>query len=518
MPQKPDPVLIVGAGPTGLMLAIELARRDVPVHIIDQRPAPLPWDRAAVVKSRSLEIFQALGLADEFVRRGKKIRGADFYERAARRASFRLADLDTPFPFTLGLSESETEKILTAELERLGVTIDRGVTFIGMEAGETGARVSLRDAKGERSIKADWVVGTDGLHSKVRDAVGIAFEGHDYPLHWGVVDAHFDGWPHPDDVVAVQLNPPLISIPIGAGKWRVYFRGHPGETNLLARIGDWLRNYAPDASLVDPDEPQLFHTHCRLASNYRSGRVLLAGDAAHACSPMEGHGMNTGIQDAFNLGWKLALVAKGEAPASLLDSYNIERRAIAAIVGGSGDTSEATSALPGSQGIEAIAAALAVPEEQRKAAIAETELGLDYEESPILGARGSETLHPEARDVGHWVGETGPHKLIDYDRHTMVLLLGEADEHAADRSLDTANQIAARHAARLRFHAVAGNGAAPRHNGIEMVDDKTGAIHRRLGAGKGPCLCIVRPDGHLALRASPPSAEAVEAYFTRIFG
>jgi 2-polyprenyl-6-methoxyphenol hydroxylase-like FAD-dependent oxidoreductase len=515
MPQKPDPVLIVGAGPTGLMLAIELARRDVPVHIIDQRPAPLPWDRAAVVKSRSLEIFAALGLADEFVRRGKKIRGADFYERTARRASFRLADLDTPFPFTLGLSESETEKILTAELERLGVTIDRGVTFIGMEAGETGARVSLRDAKGERSIKADWVVGTDGLHSKVRDAVGIAFEGHDYPLHWGVVDAHFDGWPHPDDVIAVQFNPPLVSIPIGGGKWRVYFRGKRGETDLLPRIAEWLRNYAPDASLVDPDEPQLFHTHCRIAANYRSGPVLLAGDAAHACSPMEGHGMNTGIQDAFNLGWKLALVVKEEAPESLLDSYDIERRAMAAIVGDSGDNVEATSALPGNQGIEAIAAALAVAEEQHKAAIAETELGLNYEESPILGPRDEAGAE---RQVGHWVGETGPHNLIDYDRHTVLLLLGEADEHAAGQSLDTAKQIAARHAARLRFHAVAKNGAAPRHTGIEMVDDKTGAIHRRLGAGKGPCLCIVRPDGHLALRCSPPSAQAVDAYFARIFG
>ena len=108
MPNPPDPVLIVGAGPTGLMLAMELARRNIPLHIIDQRPAPLPWDRAAVIKSRSLEIFEALGLAAEFVRRGKKIRGADFYERTTRRAHVRLAELDTLFPFTLGLSESET--------------------------------------------------------------------------------------------------------------------------------------------------------------------------------------------------------------------------------------------------------------------------------------------------------------------------------------------------------------------------------------------------------------------------
>ena len=516
MPIPPDPVLIVGAGPTGLMLAIELARRDVPFHIIDQRPAPLPWDRAAVVKSRSLEIFQALGLAAEFVRRGKKIRGADFYDRTTRRASVRLAALDTPFPFTLGLSESETENILTAELERLGGTIDRGVTFIGMEEDATEARVDLRDASGDRSVKAGWVVGTDGLHSKVRDAAGITFDGHDYPLLWGVVDAHYANWPYADDVMAVQFNPPLISIPIGNGKWRIYFRGHPGDKDLLPRIEQWLRNYAPDASLVDADEPQLFHTHCRLASNFRAGRVILAGDAAHACSPMEGHGMNTGIQDAFNLGWKLALVVRGEAPQSLLNSYNIERRAVAEIVGASGDNIEATIALPGSEGIETVAAALAMTDEQFNAAVAETEIGLNYETSPILGPGAAGAPKGPATQIGHWVDDAGTHNLIDYDRHTLLLLLGDADADAARQSLDLVRRIAERHGSRLQIRVVSANGALS-GNDLDMFEDKTGAVHRRLSAGKGPCLCLVRPDGHLGLRSSPPASEAVDAYFARIF-
>jgi len=514
MPNPPDPVLIVGAGPTGLMLAIELARRDVAFHIIDQRPAPLPWDRAAVVKSRSLEILHALGLSEEFVRRGKKIRGADFYDRTTKKASVRLAALDTVFPFTLGLSESETEKILTAELERLGGTIERAVTFIAMEADRAGARVQIRDASGERTITASWVVGTDGLHSKVRDAAGITFEGHDYPLLWGVVDAHYANWPHAGDVIAVQFNPPLISIPIGDGKWRVYFRGHAGDTDLLPQIGQWLRNYAPDASLVDADEPQLFHTHCRIAAKFRAGRVLLAGDAAHACSPMEGHGMNTGIQDAFNLGWKLALVVNGEAPESLLESYDIERRAIAQIVADSGDKSEATAALPGRDGIEAVARALAMEEEHVKAAVAETELGLNYEASPILGA---DDTHAAATRVGHWVGDTGTRDLIDYDRHTLLLLLGEADVDAAHRSLDLVRRIAKRHGARFEIRVVSKNDSLREEGDFALVEDSAGAVHDRLSAGNAPCLCLVRPDGHLGLRTSPPASEAVDAYFARIF-
>lgn len=517
MPDQPDPVLIVGAGPTGLMLAIELARRGIPFHIIDQRSAPLPWDRAAVVKSRSLEIFAALGIADEFVRRGKKIRGADFYEHTTRRASVRLADLDTPFPFTLGLSESETEAILTAELERLGGAIERGVTFISMEADDGGARVKIRDDKGERTIHAAWVVGTDGLHSKVRDAVGITFDGHDYPLLWGVVDAHFARWPHDDDVMAVHFNPPLISIPINDGKWRMYFRGRKGDTNLLPRIAEWLRNYAPDASLVSPDEPQLFHTHCRLASNFRAGRVLLAGDASHACSPMEGHGMNTGIQDAFNLGWKLALVVKGEAPESLLESYNAERRVIAGIVGASGDTIEATVTLPGTQGIDMVAMALANQDKHLKAAVAETEIGLNYDVSPILAAAATDAANGSATKIGHWVGETGSPKLIDYDRHTLLLLLGDADGDAARRSLDIARRAAERHDSRLKLRVVTRNGNLRGTEDLDVFEDKSGAIHRRLSPMNNSCLCLVRPDGHLGMRVSPPSSEAVDTYFARIF-
>jgi 2-polyprenyl-6-methoxyphenol hydroxylase-like FAD-dependent oxidoreductase len=491
-----DPVLIVGAGPTGLVLAIELARRGVASHIIDQRPHPLPWDRAAVVKSRSLEIFEALGLAEKFVNRGKKIRGADFYDLTIRRASVRLAELDTPFPFTLGLSESETERILTIELERLGGTIERGVTFLGMEIGEKGAKVTLHDDKGDRIVKAGWVVGTDGLHSKVRDIAGITFDGHDYPLLWGVVDAHYAGWPHADDVMAVQFNPNLISIPISDGKWRIYFRGSHDDKELLTHIQNWLRIYAPDASLVDPDEPQLFHTHCRIASKFRAGRVLIAGDAAHACSPMEGHGMNVGIQDSFNLGWKLALVVKGEAPESLLDSYDVERRAIAAIVATSGDGAEATAALPGKEGIDAIASALANKDEHLKAAMAETELELNYEVSPIF--------EPDAADgaatrIGQWVGSLP--ELIDYDRHTLFLLLGDADAETGRQARDLVRRLADRHGHRLK---------------TVVIEGSEHPAHARLANGQGPCLCLVRPDGHLGLRC-PPSMDAVNAYFARIF-
>jgi 2-polyprenyl-6-methoxyphenol hydroxylase-like FAD-dependent oxidoreductase len=129
-----DPILIVGAGPTGLVLAIELARRGVPHVLIDQRPKPQVWDRAAVVKARTLEILAALGLSSEFLARGTVIRGTDFYCAGSRKASFRFQVLDTPFPLMLGLSEGVTEEILTRELERLGGGVKRGVEFVDLQA------------------------------------------------------------------------------------------------------------------------------------------------------------------------------------------------------------------------------------------------------------------------------------------------------------------------------------------------------------------------------------------------
>ncbi len=313
------PVLIVGAGPTGLVLAIELARRGVPFRLIDQRPAPLPWDRAAVVKSRSLEIFASLGLADAFVRRGKTVQGVDFFGGGSRIASFRLRDVDSPFPFNLGISESETERLLTQKLEQLGGRVDRGVAFVALERSVSDVRVRVRTSSGERWLTAGWVVAADGLHSIVRDAAGIAYTGHDYALHWGVVDAHLGNWPFADDLAAAQFDPFLSSIPIGDDRWRIYFRADTSTALQVAHIQQWLAQLAPGARLEHPDEPQLFHTHCRVAEKFRAGRVLVAGDAAHACSPVQGHGMNSGIQDAFNLGWKLALVAAGQAPDSLLE-------------------------------------------------------------------------------------------------------------------------------------------------------------------------------------------------------
>jgi 2-polyprenyl-6-methoxyphenol hydroxylase-like FAD-dependent oxidoreductase len=519
-----SPILIIGAGPTGLVLAIELARRGVEHVLIDQRPKPLLWDRAAVIKSRTLEIFAALSLSAEFLRRGTKIRGVDFYGLGTRRASFRLGELDTPFPFTLGLSEGITEQILTQELERLGGRVERGIEFVDLEADNTAVRARIRESGGERTFEASWLIGADGLHSNVRAAVGIGFPGHDHDGQWGVADVRFDNWPYAPDLAAVIFDPLFMPIPIGGDTWRAYFRPDSADKPHQAHIEYCLKMLAPGARVASSDEPQLFHTHSRVATQFRSGRVLLAGDAAHACSPIEGHGMNGGIHDAFNLGWKLALVASGKAPESLLDSYDAERRPIAGIVGASGEDAEAGAAKGDPAAIEGAAQNLATVEGQHKAALGESELGLGYKASPILWPSEEEAQSTFVTAIGYRVGDAGPlvgmggaaqlHALLAHPGHTALLLIGEADDPETGRWVKMARYISRRFGADVKAIVLRRNGepAAP-----DLLVDVTGTAHARLAVGNGACLCVVRPDGYLALRLRPPALSSVEDYFARIF-
>jgi 2-polyprenyl-6-methoxyphenol hydroxylase-like FAD-dependent oxidoreductase len=519
-----DPILIVGAGPTGLVLAIELARRGVPHVLIDQRPKPQLWDRAALIKTRTLEILAALGLSSEFLARGTAIRGVDLYSPGSRRASFRFQVLDTPFPLMLGLSEGVTEEILTGELERLGGGVKRGVEFVDLAADDRAIRVRIRENGVERIMEPSWLVGADGLHSKVRDAVGIEFPGHDYDRQWGVADLRFAHWPHEADLAAVMFDPLLIPVPIGGNVWRAYFRADPAVSAHQIHIARCLDKLAPGATVASSDEPQLFHTHSRIATRFRSGRVLLAGDAAHACSPIEGHGMNGGIQDAFNLGWKLALVATGKAPDALLDSYDVERRAIAKIVCASGDDAEANAAQGDPAAIDAAATGLATAEGQYKAAFGESELGLGYDASPILGSIGPEPLSQSMTPIGYRLGDAGPltgpgdairlHELIAHTAHTLFVTIGEGDGAKSDEVVKMARHVADRFSPHVKAFVVTRNAnASGSHE--DFIVDATGTAHSRLG-GDAPSLCLIRPDGHLGLRLMPPSLPAVEAYFARI--
>jgi 2-polyprenyl-6-methoxyphenol hydroxylase-like FAD-dependent oxidoreductase len=420
------PVLIVGAGPTGLLLAGELARRGMSVKLIDAQPGPLPWDRATVIHPRSLELFESLGLIDRFLEAGTKQRRIKVYSAGALLGTLDLSECGSAYGFNVGLSEEVTESILTDYLCALGGSVHRSTQLVGLNFQSDGVLAEIEQNGNRHRVHAEWVVGCDGVHSRTRELAGIVLEGHDIAAPWAVFDATIQGWADDFELNAGYLDAvPVILTALPARRWRVYLRPSSPDSDLLDDAASTVRQYAPAASFIDVANPTRFHCASKVANRFRSGRVLLAGDAAHLCSPAQGHGMNSGLQDAFNLAWKLALVCDGVADTSLLDSYESERRPVAEMVVRSGDLTEQGEILTDPAARldrdTAIRSAFAEPAPRHNEIVAETELDVEYSASPIVFGNAGRTFAPgqrvpgtiPVRSKGHTIVVAGDADLLD---------------------------------------------------------------------------------------------------------
>lgn len=367
------------------------------------------------------------------------------------------------------------------------------------------------------------MVGTDGIHSGVRAAIDDPYEGHDYRQQWGVFDTELAGWRHPRDRVTVQLDPPtVIPFPLAERAWRIYFRRPPEDIDALAHVQTRLGIVSPGASLQNPQPPRYFQTHARVAQRYRTNRVLLAGDAAHASNPIEGHGMNTGIQDAWNLGWKLALVAGDQAPDILLDSYEAERRPVGQSIVRSGDAAEERIGRIGAA--NETAAVLATKEGRYSAAAAESEIDFRYSESPIMinigvgDAPDGAQVGTRIRDAGGLCGDGETwhlHALISRVEHTVLWLVADPSELTVAEALDQARAAERQYRPHLCSYVVTRHKTEAGRNMDPVLWDSTGALHGRLAAGH-PTLLVIRPDGHIGARCEVPFARTLARYFDRI--
>jgi len=499
--------------------------------LIDRRTEPVHWSQAAVIKSRTLEILAALGVRDHFYQRGQVVNRVDVYAYETKMAWYTFDGLDTPFPHILSIPEEETIRILSDKLAELGRTIDHGVEFVGLQQNEHYVRVRLKSRQhGEYDMQASLVVGADGFHSAVRSAIAVDYEGRDHPGLWGVFDTELSNWDYDRDAVCAQLAAPVvIPFPLGKKLWRVYFWIETSGSDVLSLIVKRLRVISANVDLVNPEEPQFFHSHSRVARQFRRQRVFLAGDAAHVSNPIEGHGMNIGIQDAYNLGWKLASMAAGQATEKLMASYEAERRPAAEAIVQAGDEAYARMLPSGTDALQELFAFLSTPEGQSFAALAESELALGYEHSPIVEAIGATPGGPSPRTTktGFRVGDVDgliragrPCSLQDLicgTDPTVFVLLGTPGP--ADLMDGLSSGLgAASHDMPVHlnvFIVVRGETIAPTRSG-EIVLDPTGQLHERLGAEQ-PSLFLIRPDGHLGLSCAPPSVEALRNHLQRMF-
>lgn len=327
-------VIVVGAGPTGLMLAGDLAEAGVEVTVLEKRAEESNLTRAFALHARTLELFDMRGIADEIVGQGFRVPEVRA-TMGGREAVLDMRHPESRFPYVLTVQQARTEALLQRRAERLGVRIQRGAEVTGLDQDEAGVTLTVRTGEGERTAHAAHAVGTDGAHSTVRARSGAGFSGRSYDTHIILADVRLD------QDLPRAVNPFM-------GSDGVALLPPYGDGWFRATVWDRTRQAVPLDRPVTPDElndslgritgGQLsvaetrwstrFLSERRQADRYRVGRVLLAGDAAHVHSPLGAMGMNTGIQDAANLAWKLVAVEQGWAPPWLLDTYEDERHPV----------------------------------------------------------------------------------------------------------------------------------------------------------------------------------------------
>jgi 2-polyprenyl-6-methoxyphenol hydroxylase-like FAD-dependent oxidoreductase len=341
-------VLVVGAGPTGLALAAELTAFGVSVMVVDTKPHPVTESRALAIQPRTLEVLRG-SVTERLLARGNPAVRVRWHagKRTATLPLFDMGMTDTAYPFLLFLPQAETEQALVDHLAGHAVPVHWNTRFTGWTTSSDGRLLAdVVGPDGAHQVEARYLVGCDGAHSAVRDGAGIGFTGGRYPQTFLLADADADGIE--PGTVHVWFGPhgPAFFFPLRhPAAWRLITArpesGHDPDGG--EPVGSEAVDVAELQAVVDsatagtvrlgpPVWSTAFRLHHRQATTYRDGPVFLAGDAAHIHSPAGAQGMNTGIQDAVNLGWKLALVCRGDAHESLLDTYDLERRPVGAFV------------------------------------------------------------------------------------------------------------------------------------------------------------------------------------------
>jgi 2-polyprenyl-6-methoxyphenol hydroxylase-like FAD-dependent oxidoreductase len=505
---RPDgQVLVVGAGPTGLVLAADLLARGVSTRIIDQGDGVNLQTRAIAVHARALEVLDLMGLAERFVEHGQVVRWFSFYTDGKPRLSLDLSRNGTRFGFMLDIPQHQTECLLRARIAELGGVIEQRTELTGLTGDAAGVTARVRNAAGQPEvITAGYVVGCDGAHSRVRHELGLPFHGHPYPQAWLLADVRLD-WARRDDEVHAFFRAdgvPLICFPMREHRWRLVlpFAGDraPGAPDL-GEIQQLVDQRAPDRVVVsDPSWLASFNCHRRSTGVYRRGHVLLAGDAVHIHTPAGGQGMNTGITDAHNLGWKLALVAAGRAPERLLDTYGREREPVAGQVLGLTHAlvrfGTVTHPVQRALRDAIVPAVFRVGPIHRRAVRRWTQVNVAYPASSLTRPdRGRGPLRPGQRapDIQVRTGE-GTSRLFSVlrqGRHVMIVTGADPAAHPASQILKPYRDL---------FEVVTRDPTNPRASRTS----RPGSV------------CLVRPDGYVAARGRPDRLETVLSYLREL--
>jgi 2-polyprenyl-6-methoxyphenol hydroxylase-like FAD-dependent oxidoreductase len=510
-------VLIVGGGPTGLMLANQLGRRGVRAMIIDRHSGPAQQTRAMAVHARTLEIYSRLGIAERALELGRRGSAANMWTEGKWAARIPLGDIGksvSPFPFVLMLGQDDNERIMGEHLRNWGLAVQWNTELTGIKQEPGQVTATLKQPGGStREIRAAYVAGCDGGHSAVRELCGISFPGAPYEHVFFVADTEATG-----RMVADELNVYLwregfhLFFPMrGKDRWRVIgilpkkLQGRDDVT-FEELSPDIRREAGANLDFKQCSWFSIYRIHHRAAQKFRDRRCFLLGDAAHVHSPAGGQGMNTGLQDAYNLAWKLALVVDGHADAALLDTYEAERMPVAQRLLATTDrafmlvVSDTWLAGLFRTRILAriVAFAMRFKRVQTLAFRTVSQTGIAYRESPLSKMLpGLPDGAPRAGDRFPWLRLRfrldGPvedlFQKLDDTRYNLIVIGQPAPSGGALGLGDL-----------LRIHVIPDEA----HNALELARVRI----------SGPVFYLLRPDGHVGLAGTRPEPAALTRYLS----
>ncbi|RPA20115.1 FAD-dependent monooxygenase [Gordonia sp. OPL2] len=532
-------VMIAGAGPIGLTAAIELRRRGVRVRIVDPLEEPPQYAKAVGVQPRTLEVFEGMGVLREILDAGVEMRGQIIFVNEAEVGRIDLeVPADIPFRFHC-IPQYETERVLRERLTELDTQIERGTRLVGFEQDDDGVTVTLEGPAGTETVGVGYVVGADGAHSTVRKTLGLTFEGAAFEEQYMLGDVVVD-WSQPRGYSIRSMHQSdgatddlLVCIPLpGNGRYRMSMLvpeqlavapSSPGDgiahgfegarAPQLADIQAVVDRLAPEpATVSDLRWSSVFRISHRIVDAYSRGRVFVAGDAAHIHPPTGAQGMNTGIQDAHNLAWKIALAVEGVAADGLLASYDAERRPVGEDVVGRTVKSAR----------EGIGADSSDPDFITRR---EAQLLISYADSPIVtgtdagpGPRPGERA-PDAVELSREVLNFPIRlfSLLDRKGHTALIYAGDAAGAGDVAAIETLAAEAVS-AARGRLHAyvIASPEAQVGSVGLPLIRDAAGTFAQQYQPG-GSTVFVLRPDGYLGYRGPVADVESMRKHLASTF-
>ncbi len=530
----PD-VLVIGAGPTGLTLASELLRHGVSCRLIDQLDTPPTIAKASGIMPRTLEVLDDMGCVGAFLEQGLRIEHMDTQlGDGSKVMELSFAGIGTPFPFLLCQEQNRTETVLREHLAKLGGSIERPVKATAFVPGEDGVEVTLDHGDRKERCVVRYLVGCDGAHSTVRHGLGFQFSGAAYPQDFVLGHGRFE-WDQPRDRVATFLSDAgaAYANPLPEDTWlavadldgpqqkRVH-EGAPTPQELM----EIFRERVPfPVRISDLRWSTFFRIHHRQVERYADGRVFLAGDAAHIHSPFGGQGMNTGMQDAYNLAWKLGLVLKGGAAPSLLASYDAERRPVGKAVLNFTNQLQVSASWRGSvtqavrNNVIRCLGHLEIVGHHMADQLGET---LYSYKSGALAAEDCDPgfhlhvdpHHPSMRDcraffAGPHAGSRAPDaqlagkRIFDLLRGPRFSLLLFEGTHGSNDEHEDLEWFGAELAAQLPIDV--------RTFLITRQEDPEQHAHDLYGA-RGQCMYLVRPDGYVGYRSQPVSSDGAKRW------